>query len=114
LITSQVVLIERCAALLSMPPETTDMFGQTIDTSRQSAHDRYLAQISSARRVPQAHYRLENAIDALQARVPESMRNVASIVPFDGSQSMTMVNIDNCALVSFCRPQRTSRQRNSR
>ncbi|KAG7531718.1 hypothetical protein FFLO_04160 [Filobasidium floriforme] len=98
LITSQVVLIERCAALLSMPPETTDMFGQTIDTSRQSAHDRYLAEISSARRVPQAHYRLENAIDALQARVPESMRNVASIVPLDGSQSMTMVNIDNCAL----------------
>lgn len=79
------------------------MFGQTVDSSRQSVQDRYLAEISSARRVPQAHYQLENAIDALQARVPESMRNVASVVAIgnqDGSQSMTMVNIDNCALVS--------------
>ena len=95
----------------------TDIFGQTIDPARQSASDRYLAEISSARRVPQAHYKLEHAIDALQARVPESMRNVASVVAIgknDGSPSMTMVNIDNCALVSFCRPERTSRQRNSR
>jgi hypothetical protein len=104
---AQTALIERCGALLFLPPETTDIFGQAIDTSRQSAHDRYLSEISSARRVPRAHYQLENAIDALQARVPESMRNVASIVAIgdrDGSQSMTMVNIDNCALVSRTLP----------
>ena len=97
-------LIEGCANLIYLRAEETDIFGQTLPDQNPSDPDSQLKEVSSARRCPQAHYRLENAIEALKARVPASLREVVETLSMGGNGTLapiTVINIDNYALVSL-------------
>ena len=99
----QMGLIERCSSLIYLQPEETDMFGQTLPDQNSSDPDSHLKEVSTARRCPQAHYRLENAIEALKARVPAPLREVVETLSMGGNGMLapiTVINIDNYALVS--------------
>jgi hypothetical protein len=98
-------LIETCSALIQLPPESTDIFGQSTESQPSSDSDRHTMEASTVLRVPRAHYRMERAIEALKTRIPESMRGIVEILSVGGNsktvEPIAVVNIDNYALVSL-------------